>query len=71
MPHSGKKMIFTSRVAYVEGLADKYRRPKEQGGFGLPGTIGVHANSHGGDAAARTVAINSFKEVPSFGFRSS
>jgi superfamily II DNA/RNA helicase len=70
VPHSGKKMIFTSRVAYVEGLADKYRRPKEQGGFGLAGTIGVHANSHDNNAVARMEAINRFKEVWPFGFKS-
>ena len=67
VPHSGKKMIFTSRVNYVEGLADKYRKPKVQGGFEILGAIGVHANSHGGDAVARFADIELFKKVLLFG----
>jgi len=58
-------MIFTSRVAYVDMLVEMYRKPKEQGGCGLPGTIGVHANSHGGDAAARLADIERFMLVHS------
>jgi len=55
---TGKKIVFCARVANVENVAAKYRAPLSEGGLGLAGTIGVHANSHFHDPRVSNQEVN-------------